>query len=185
MIKTAHELFSYIKNPTPEKDSNTQFIYRLKKLISLLFISFISSFLLTIISSIIEELGAVNTENHSIGELFDSKSPLYVFLFAVVIVPIIEELIFRAPLTLFKRRKAFKIAYYTLAIIFGFAHISNYEIDTSILLFSPILIAPQLLIGLYLGFIRVRFGLLWAIALHALYNGFLFSLFLIAKDAIT
>jgi hypothetical protein len=37
-------------------------------------------------------------------------------------------------------------------------------------LLSPLLVAPQLTVGVFLGFIRVRFGLNWAIALHAFYN---------------
>ena len=131
---------------------------------------------------------------------------------AAVIAPILEEMIFRAPLALFKspltlyikpipfsdwkiefptiqirfleNSKAFKIAFYFFALAFGFIHLSNYEIDSQILLFSPILVAPQLVIGVIFGFVRVRLGLPWAILMHAAYNGILVSLFLLAKDAI-
>lgn len=185
MIKTLNELIDYIKNPVLEKDENTNFSYRFKKLISLFVISLTTSIIFTIFISIIEETGLINSENHSIESLFKELTPIHFFVFAVILAPLIEECIFRAPITLFKNKKAFKIAYYVFAIVFGFVHISNYEITNNILLFSTILIAPQLFVGLYLGFIRVRFGLLWSIALHAIYNGFLVSLFFLAKDAIT
>ena len=178
------ELIDYIKHPVLEKDPNTAVFYRLKKLISLFFISLGTSIVLTIIISFLEESNLVSTGKHSIEELLKDTSGLYFFIYAVVFAPIIEELIFRAPLTLFKKPVYFRISFYTFAVVFGFLHIINYEITLDIILFSPILIAPQLCIGLYLGFIRIRFGLLWSIALHAAYNGFLAMLFLLAKDAI-
>jgi len=51
-----------------------------------------------------------------------------------------------------------------------------------VILFSPLLVAPQFFIGLIFGFIRVRLGLLWSIFLHSLYNGLLVSLFLLASN---
>ncbi len=185
MKETVTELFAYIKNPVLGKDENTNFTYRLKKFFSIFIISLITSFFFTICIAIIEESGFISTENHAAESLLKELSAFHFFIFAVVIAPILEESIFRAPLTLFKNKKAFKIAFYTLALLFGFIHITNYEITTNILLFSPILIAPQVFAGFYFGFIRVRFGLLWSIALHATYNGLLFSLFLLTKDAIT
>lgn len=49
-------------------------------------------------------------------------------------------------------------------------HISNFEMSTQVLLFSPLLVAPQISVGFLLGYIRVKFGLLWSMALHAIYN---------------
>lgn len=185
MKETINELIAYIKNPVLEKDENLNFSYRLKKFFSIFFISLLTSFFFTILISLLEESGLISTEKHSVENLFKKLSALHFFIFAVVVAPLIEESIFRAPLTLFKKKKNFKIAFYVFAISFGFIHITNYEITKSILLFSPLLIAPQIFAGFYFGFIRVKFGLMWSIALHATYNAFLFSLFLFAKDAIT
>jgi membrane protease YdiL (CAAX protease family) len=185
MIETLNELIAYIKNPVLEKDTNTSFSYRLKKFGALFFISLGTSFLLTIFISFIEEVGLVNSENHAVDTVFKNYGPMFFFLFAVIIAPIIEETLFRAPITLFKKEKNFKIAFYVFAIAFGFLHITNYEISTNVLIFSPLLIAPQIFAGLYFGFIRVKFGLVWSMALHATYNAFIFSLFLLTKDAIT
>ena len=49
-------------------------------------------------------------------------------------------------------------------------HISNFEMTKQVLLFSPLLVAPQISVGFLLGYIRVRFGLIWSMALHACYN---------------
>ena len=188
MIKTIEALIKFIPNPVLEKDSNVSFTYRSKVLLSLIIISFISTFCITIFISFIEIAGLVETGRHSIEEIFKDKnsSNLKIFLIAVIGAPLIEELIFRAPLTLFKNPKYFKYAFYGFTLVFGYLHIFNYQdFNTSILIFSPILIAPQLVVGLYLGFIRIKFGLLWSIALHAMYNGVLMSLFLLVKDAIT
>ena len=62
---------------------------------------------------------------------------------------------------------------YVFAILFGLVHITNFKITPSVLLLAPILVLPQICIGGFLGFIRVRFGLLWSIALHGSYNGIL------------
>ncbi|MFT4575965.1 MAG: membrane protease YdiL (CAAX protease family) [Polaribacter sp.] len=185
MNETVNELIAFIKNPVLEKDENTTFLYRLNKFFLLFLISLLTSFFFTLFISALEESGLISTQQHAVESLLKKLSTLQFFIFAVLIAPVLEESIFRAPLTLFKKGKNFKIAFYAFAIAFGFIHITNYEITTSILLFSPLLIAPQVFAGLYFGFIRVKFGLVWSIALHATYNAFLFSLFLLAKNAIT
>ena len=62
-----------------------------------------------------------------------------------------------------------RFIFYAIAILFGTAHIANY--DPEVWRFLPILVLPQVVIGLLLGFVRLRYGLNWAILLHALHNG--------------
>lgn len=185
MRQTLENLVAFIKNPILEKDKNTAFSHRFKTFFNLFIISLTTSFIFTLLMSILEEAEILTTDNHAVEELFKTLSPLHFFMFAVVLAPLIEESVFRGPLTLFKQPKYFKIAFYIFAITFGLVHITNYEMTTKILICSPILIAPQFFAGMYFGFIRVRFGLLWSIALHASYNAFLFLLYLLAKDAVT
>ena len=188
MIQLTQDLKLYFKNPKLEKDSNINFIYRFKILVLLTILSLFSSFFISFVISFIEILGFVELGKHSIEELFEGEnhSTFDILLFAVVYAPILEELIFRAPLTLFKNPAYFKYAFYVFALLFGYMHIFNYQdLNSNIILFSPILVAPQVVVGLYLGFIRIKFGLQWSIALHALFNGILMSLFILAKDAIT
>ncbi len=180
MKETFLTLISYIKNPVLEKDTNKDIKYRLKIFGHLLIISLATGLLVSPLFIIVEELGLVNMDDHAMEELMRTFSVSYIFLFTVILAPLIEEAFFRAPLTLFDNPKSFKPAFYTFAIIFGLIHITNFTITTNVLLLAPILILPQTLLGTYLGFIRVRFGLLWSIALHACYNGILMILTLSA-----
>jgi hypothetical protein len=40
----------------------------------------------------------------------------------------------------------------------------------TVLVFIPLLTAPQFITGLFIGYLRVRFGLIWGILLHFLHN---------------
>ena len=62
MKETINELIVYIKNPVLEKDENTNFTYRLKKLFSIFTISLLTSFIFTILISLLEESGLFNSE---------------------------------------------------------------------------------------------------------------------------
>lgn len=174
MTETFYELVDYIKRPFLQEDENKNFNYRLKKFLHLLLISLITGLVSLTLIGLVDELGWVNLEeDHKASQLMKEMPKYTLLLMAVVLAPLLEEAIFRAPLTAFKKGQQFRIAFYVIAVLFGFVHITNYEMSTNILLLSPILVLPQILLGFYLGFIRVRFGLLWAIALHSLYNGVL------------
>ncbi|WP_299016524.1 CPBP family intramembrane glutamic endopeptidase [uncultured Polaribacter sp.] len=175
MKQTLNTLLGYIKNPVLEKDTNQNINYRLNIFFHLLLLSLITGIVISPLFALLEMLNLIDLDTHKIQEMFTDMSNLKIFLFVVVLAPLIEETIFRAPLTLFKNKIAFKNAFYIFAIMFGFVHISNFEITTNVILLSPLLVLPQALLGLYLGFIRVRFGLIWAMLLHAAYNGILIS----------
>tara|TARA_B110000003_G_scaffold266026_1_gene292495 strand:+ start:7411 stop:7968 length:558 start_codon:yes stop_codon:yes gene_type:complete len=182
MIKIINELFNYLKNPILERDNNINIYYRFKVFASLLWISITISFFLSIVNGLLTSLGLLHDTKH-VSEMYfnDSNGVKFLFL-ATIVAPIIEELIFRAPLILFKQAKLFKVAFFTISIIFAYVHIFNFEINTNVILFSPFLVAPQFFVGLIFGYIRIRFSLLWSICLHGLYNGLLVSLFLLASN---
>ena len=176
MKETFFELLNYLKNPILEEDENRHFKYRLLKFTQILVICLLSGFFISPIFEIIEELGWVDMQDHAIEDMFTKFSKPMIFFLAVIIAPFFEELIFRAPLTFFKKPLNFKIAFYGFAFLFGVLHISNFNITKNVLLLTPILVLPQLLLGSFNGFIRVRFGILWCIALHSCYNGILMLL---------
>ena len=101
---------------------------------------------------------------------------LQIFLLGAMLMPVLEETIFRGPITEFKKPKSFKIAFYTFALLFGSIYISNFEITTNVLLLSPLFVLPQILLGSYFGYIRVRLGLTWSMLLHGCYNGILITM---------
>ena len=172
MQKTFQEVIAFIKNPVLEKDSNSDILYRFKIFSHLLIISIITGFIFTPIFVIIEEVGWVNMDDHAMDDMMKQFSKPVVLFLAAVIAPIFEELIFRAPITLFKRKKAFKFAFYIFTILFGLIHITNYTITTTVILLTPFLVAPQLFVGAYFGFIRTKFNLGYSMLLHSAYNTF-------------
>lgn len=164
------ELWNFIKNPVYEEDENTDTKYRLTLLFRLLVIALILSIVLGGIIGLIETTFNLDFGKHAIEGALEKFSPWFLAFAAVVLAPLMEEFIFRGPMVFFKDKPYFKYIFYGLTLIFGFYHITNFEITTTILLLSPLLVAPQISVGTLLGFARIRFGLWWAIALHAAYN---------------
>lgn len=81
------------------------------------------------------------------------------------------------------RWRLFPVAFYGSALLFAMLHMSNYEGGLS----SPIMllaILPQFLVGLILGYVRMRFGLMHAIIFHALYNLVLIGIFMMSQSLV-
>ena len=76
-----------------------------------------------------------------------------------------------------RQKQAFQVVYrrfggwifYTVAILFGAVHIANY--DATVWQWLPVLVLPQITIGLWLGFVRLRYGFWWAVIAHGFHNG--------------
>jgi len=82
----------------------------------------------------------------------------------------------RASIELFWK-KHFRWIYYGFAILFGLLHISNFS-SASLWVFclTPLLVLPQFLSGLVIGYIRMQFGFFWGFTFHAVWNSALLSL---------
>lgn len=66
-------------------------------------------------------------------------------------------------------KTVFPYAFWGSCLAFGLMHLANYEAgDMGLLL--PLAVLPQFLIGVILGFVRMRFGLLSAMGFHGAYN---------------
>lgn len=69
--------------------------------------------------------------------------------------------------------KYFKYLYFLSALIFGLVHLFNIDHFSIVtLVVSPILILPQFVSGLFLGYIRMKFGIFYSILFHSLMNLF-------------
>ena len=176
MKNTFLNIVAYLKNPVLEADNNKNLQYRFTLFIHILIISILTGLLISPVFALFEELGLLNMDDHKIEKMFEGMSKINIILLGAIVVPIIEELIFRAPLTLFKKPILFKYAFYFFALTFGFMHISNFELTSNVVLLSPLLVLPQIILGGYFGYIRVHFGLQWSLLLHGCYNGLLISL---------
>ncbi len=59
----------------------------------------------------ISMLVGFENESHAVVEMFEKHSALMILFLAVIVAPVLEELLFRAPLALFKESKFFKYAF--------------------------------------------------------------------------
>ena len=78
---------------------------------------------------------------------------------------------------------AFPWLFYGSAVIFGLMHLGNYsfgDIPPLAYLALPLLVTPQIIGGVLLGYTRVRLGILASIGQHAAYNFALVSIALLA-----
>jgi len=173
MKETFHNLILYLKNPVFEKDPNINLKYRFNIFFQILIISILTGIAISPIFALFEEMKWVNMENHKVEAMFQNMGILQIILLGAILIPIAEEAIFRGPIIAFRKPKYFKLGFYASALLFGFIHISNFEITINVLLLSPLLVLPQILLGVYFGYIRVRFGLKWSMLLHGSYNGVL------------
>jgi membrane protease YdiL (CAAX protease family) len=116
----------------------------------------------------------IDAGKHKTEEMFLNFSLLQIFLLLVIVAPFTEELIFRGPLVFFKNSAYFPVAFYLSCLIFGLVHLGNFEEGSSLLLWAPLLVAPQLIMGFFLGYLRVKLGLGYAILMHLTHNGILY-----------
>ncbi|HQG72456.1 MAG: CPBP family glutamic-type intramembrane protease [Tenuifilum sp.] len=69
--------------------------------------------------------------------------------------------------------KYYSIYFYAIAIIFGLMHFKNYNgIDGFLYLWIPFLVFPQILMGAFFGYIRIKFGIIYSIIFHMIINLF-------------
>jgi membrane protease YdiL (CAAX protease family) len=60
--------------------------------------------------------------------------------------------------------------FFGLTSLFALTHLFNYGLSLHVILLAPILVMPQFILGTLLGYLRMRQGMAWAIALHITYN---------------
>ena len=65
----------------------------------------------------------------------------------------------------------FPIIFHIFCLSFGFLHLLNYEQMTpSLLILSPLIVLPQIIMGYALGYLRMNFGFSYNIAFHIIFN---------------
>lgn len=200
MIETINatwsQLISFLKDPKDLRDETSDFAEKCQTLLALLLIDLGIMFVLMMFIGILEEINIIpELGDHAMSKMMDDYNMFEVFLMAVVAAPLSEEAIFRFMLT-FKRNpiqflieretfnKYFKIYFYLIAALFAAIHLSNFEYSTALLFVAPLMVSPQFILGAMLGYVRVRFGFVWCVALHALHNGTLMVPFLLIGEPI-
>lgn len=136
-------------------------------------------FLLMIPLSGIIGLAGVEEMDHKIIEMLDQ--PLILFSMAVVIAPLVEEAFFRLPISLIWNER-FKLIFWLFTLIFAAVHLSNFGAEIPFYL-MPLLVLPQFILGIMLGYIRVGWGFWYGVLFHALHNGILLSIATFAEQS--
>jgi len=71
----------------------------------------------------------------------------------------------------------FGLLFYLSFIFFGLFHITNFlPLRTPVLLLAPLITLPQLFVGSALGYIRMKYGIVYSMFLHSIFNLMLFLL---------
>ncbi|MCM4166196.1 hypothetical protein KCTC52924_03119 [Arenibacter antarcticus] len=121
----------------------------------------------------ITDLLEIDLGTHATEKYLKNYSILWFIFLAVILAPVLEELVFRGPLSWFRNKSYFKYIFYASIILFAGVHLSNFRLPKETYALAPILVAPQMVLGAFLGYARIRLGLFWAIILHASYNAVL------------
>jgi membrane protease YdiL (CAAX protease family) len=207
------DFWAFLKKPLIQKDEIQTWQHKAKRLFSLLTIDILIMLILMPIIMGIGELGLVDLSKNKNSMLL--QLPFWeLVLLGVIIIPLFEELIFRlylrfkhnflvrliillasltgkqnknrieTYLTIFWEKK-FRGIFYFSAIVFGIVHILNFDYSISLLFLAPILTAPQLFVGLVLGYLRVRHNLILGIFMHAIHNAIFLVIPILFMDEIS
>ncbi len=200
LIKDTYaDLFRFIKRPADEQAVSQTIKEKVAKLILIIILDIIISGIFILLFSVLESYGLFSSENHKVIALLNSMPKITVIFVFIVIVPLIEELIFRLYLRYknnyllrffiflfrlfgkdYKQRiekrikkiwyKKYAYIFYFSTILFGFVHIFNFDTNKNMLLLFPLITAPQISFAVFAGYLRVRYNLIWGYFLHAIHN---------------
>ena len=104
---------------------------------------------------------------------------LLIFVFSLLALMLSSDFVQQFIIDFYKN--FFPAIFYGTVLVFAFAHLSNFsEIESWYI--APILVLPQALIAIFLGYIRVRKNIFWSIYFHAFHNMIPTTLFLMMPD---
>lgn len=199
--ETYRDFIDFIKVPKDEQSPLQTKSHQAKRLFSLLAIDIPVMGVLMVIISSLSNIGLINLDDNEVSKLME-QSPKWLFLgLAVILIPFIEEVIFRLYLrfrqnylirflillssitgkewkikTEYSLRRVwntnYRFIFYFSAILFGLIHLSNYELSGTSIYLIPVLILPQVIAGLFIGYLRVRYNFLLGFLIHVLHNAF-------------
>lgn len=116
---------------------------------------------------IIQSIVPLEESSHALQDMMEAN-PLNLFLTAVILAPIVEEFIFRFPIKY--AGKYLGIVFYSATLLFACLHIYNFDFSEFKTWMLPLLVFPQFILGLYLGFVRLKLNTWAGILVHAYNN---------------
>jgi len=215
-------LIAFAKKPIYEYQEQS-FNSNLKRFGLVLFIDILLLIIVTILFYVLTFWGLDEIfKTNKNSELFNEYSLTLISFLIIIIVPLIEELIFRfylkyrawvinlifpliimglsfyllstiiaiitiviffVLLVVFNQKitfylkqfwdRKFNIIFYISVVLFAIMHVFNYNISVSVILLAPLLVLPQFIGGILIGYLRVKAGFIWGVALHMASNAVL------------
>ena len=193
-------LIDFLRKPVELSPTRISLSQKLKEFGQILLLDIMLMLIIGIPILVIEEAGWIDSDEHALAQMMQNIPLVFLLLLGVLIVPFIEELIFRLPLR-YKRNyflrsvvfiwsgisgknitevssqanqkwnRIYPFIFYFVAMIFGLVHATNYVGGgLTFWVLIPILVAPQFIGGLLIGFLRLRHGFFWGFFLHASNN---------------
>jgi uncharacterized protein len=107
----------------------------------------------------------------SILKLSHTLCFIFLVLFVTTFLALLNVRVFKKVQFLLLRN--FKLYFYVDCIIFGFYHLTNYSpVNWKLMVLAPLILLPQIILGTFIGTIRMKYGFLYAVIFHAIYNVF-------------
>jgi len=208
---TILDLFAFLRNPKDLNEFHKSAKAKLKFVFYLFLFGLLINLCISALISAFESFNVFDSGPHLLENYLEYSYLKLIFLTALFI-PTVEELIFRLPLR-YKTNYAFRFIFYIISIfssinadrilelqkrswthiykyffyflsfVFAFIHFFNFENYKSIIFFIPLLILPQFVSGLIIGFIRVKYGFIYGILYHSFHNFILFSIAFLAINS--
>src|SRR5690606_16035572 len=170
------DFWNFVKKPKDIQYSGNEKAYKWKVLFALFVLNILITIVYLGLSSLISYFYPLEhkLENIDFG-------PILTFLLLVILIPLIEEIVFRLGLrregivkSLFTEEKwhrYFSIFTYLSVITFALMHGTNYLFDNYwLLLLVPLLTISQFFTGFINTYLRVRFNFFMGFAFHAFWN---------------
>ena len=193
------DLAKFLKHPSEKSSINQSTSFKVKTFLLFFVFEIVIINAIGPLMDIVTQWFNVDVGSHKILELLNNSSYLVLFFSVAVFAPLVEEFIFRFPLR-YRRNylllffvsiikltrlvkpvtlhrffyknwhKFYGFVFYLSAILFGAVHLQNFSNWRNLFFILPILVMPQFILGIFLGYLRVKFGIWWAVMLHAIHN---------------
>ncbi|MBC8003972.1 MAG: CPBP family intramembrane metalloprotease [Verrucomicrobia bacterium] len=196
---------TFLKSPQEETSTDLSFAHKMKITGNLFLIELPVTLLFIVLIGLLIQFKLIDLGKHGLEDLMAKLSYLQLILILVLIVPFMEEILFRLPLK-YKRnyllrglvwivsqtgiiqkeklnekvqrywKSAFRYFFYMMAFSFGFIHLTNFEKAGDLILLLPLLTLSQCVGGLIIGYLRVKLGFLWGYFYHSFFNFIFFTI---------
>ena len=108
------------------------------------------------------------TRLSDVSDHFKERVFISIFVFALSYLCYQLPIVSKALISFWERN--FRWVLYSFCIYFAAAHIFNYELTLTTILFMPLIILPKLISALCYGYIRINYGFVYSITLHLSWN---------------